>query len=78
MTTRSSTERHDRLRLRPDGQIRVVTEQQQATVPVSRDEVRIEREPITDANIGRAMDGPDISEDEHEVTLHAERAVVDK
>jgi uncharacterized protein (TIGR02271 family) len=56
----------------------VVTEQQQTTVPVSREEVRIEREPITDANIGQAMDGPAISEEEHEVTLHADRAVVDK
>jgi uncharacterized protein (TIGR02271 family) len=54
----------------------VVTEQQQVTVPVSREEVRVEREPITDANIDRAMDGPAISEEEHEVTLTAERPVV--
>jgi uncharacterized protein (TIGR02271 family) len=54
----------------------VVTEQQQVTVPVSHEEVRIEREPITDANIDRALNGPDISEEEHEVTLHAERPVV--
>jgi uncharacterized protein (TIGR02271 family) len=47
-------------------------------VPVSREEVRVEREPITDANIGNAMDGPAISEEEHEVVLHAERPVVDK
>ncbi|HYX96082.1 MAG TPA: YsnF/AvaK domain-containing protein, partial [Geodermatophilus sp.] len=38
----------------------------------------VEREPITDANIGNAMDGPAISEEEHEVTLHAERPVVEK
>ncbi|MEH0821677.1 MULTISPECIES: YsnF/AvaK domain-containing protein [unclassified Micromonospora] len=56
----------------------VVTEQQQVTMPVQREEVRLEREPITDANVGRAMDGPAISEEEHEVTLHAERPVVDK
>jgi uncharacterized protein (TIGR02271 family) len=56
----------------------VVTENVTETVPVSREEVRIEREPITDANIGNAMDGPAISEEEHEVTLHAERPVVDK
>ncbi|MFC4148732.1 PRC and DUF2382 domain-containing protein [Micromonospora mangrovi] len=56
----------------------VVTEQQQVTVPVQREEVRLEREPITDANVGRAMDGPAISEEEHEVTLHAERPVVEK
>ena len=54
----------------------VVTEQQQVSVPVTREEVTLEREPVTDANIGKAMDGPDISEEEHEVTLHAERPVV--
>jgi uncharacterized protein (TIGR02271 family) len=56
----------------------VVTENVTETVPVTREEVRVEREPITDANIGNAMDGPAISEEEHEVTLHAERAVVQK
>ena len=55
----------------------VVTEEQQVTVPVSREEVRLEREPITDANADRARSGPDISEDEHEVTLRAERPVVE-
>jgi uncharacterized protein (TIGR02271 family) len=55
----------------------VVTEHQQVTVPVSREEVTLEREPITDANRGEAYDGPGISEEEHEVTLHAERPVVD-
>jgi uncharacterized protein (TIGR02271 family) len=54
----------------------VVTEQQSVTVPVSREEVRLEREPITDANVDRALDGPAISEEEHEVTLTAERPVV--
>ena len=56
----------------------VVTENVTETVPVSREEVRVEREPITDANLGNAMSGPAISEEEHEVTLHAERAVVEK
>jgi uncharacterized protein (TIGR02271 family) len=56
----------------------VLTENQTVTVPVSRDEVRVEREPITDANIGDALDGPAISEEEHEVTLHADRPVVAK
>ncbi|WP_040338794.1 DUF2382 domain-containing protein [Candidatus Blastococcus massiliensis] len=56
----------------------VVTENVTETVPVSHEEVRLEREPITDANVGDAMDGPAISEEEHEVTLHAERPVVDK
>lgn len=53
----------------------VVTENVTQTVPVSHEEVRVEREPITDANVGDAMDGPAISEEEHEVTLHAERPV---
>jgi uncharacterized protein (TIGR02271 family) len=56
----------------------VVTEEVQKTVPVRREEVRVEREPITDANVGDAKDGPAISEEEHEVTLHAEEAVVEK
>jgi uncharacterized protein (TIGR02271 family) len=56
----------------------VVTENVTESVPVSREEVRLEREPITDANVGKAMDGPAISEEEHEVTLHAERPVVEK
>jgi uncharacterized protein (TIGR02271 family) len=55
----------------------VVTEHEQVTVPVSREEVTVEREPITEANRGAAYDGPAISEEEHEVTLHAERPVVD-
>jgi len=55
-----------------------VTEQQQVTVPVQREEVRLEREPITDANRGEATSGPDISEEVHEVTLHEERPVVQK
>jgi uncharacterized protein (TIGR02271 family) len=56
----------------------VVTENVTETVPVSREEVRVEREPITDANAGDAMSGPAISEADHEVTLHAERPVVEK
>lgn len=55
----------------------VVTEQQQVSVPVQHEEVRLDREPITDANRGAAVSGPDITESEHEVTLHAERPVVD-
>jgi uncharacterized protein (TIGR02271 family) len=56
----------------------VETEQVQETVPVQREEVRVEREPITDANAGRALDGPEISEEEHEVTLYEEEPVVEK
>jgi len=56
----------------------VVTENETRTVPVKREEVRIEREPITDANVGDAMDGPAISEEEHEVVLHEEEVVAEK
>jgi uncharacterized protein (TIGR02271 family) len=56
----------------------VVSENVERTVPVEREEVRVEREPITDANRGDALDGPDISEEEHEVTLHTEEPVVEK
>ncbi|MBA2579742.1 MAG: PRC and DUF2382 domain-containing protein, partial [Thermoleophilaceae bacterium] len=56
----------------------VVTEQVQQTVPVQREEVRIEREPITDANVDQAGDGPAISEEEHEVTLMQEEVVTEK
>ena len=56
----------------------VVTETQQVTVPVQREEVRVEREPITDANLDAATSGPAISEEEHEVTLHEETPVVEK
>ena len=56
----------------------VVTEQQNITVPVSHEEVRIEREPITDANRRDATSGPNLTEEDVEVTLSAERPVVDK
>ena len=56
----------------------VVTEQVQQTVPVQHEEVRLEREPITDANVDQATAGPDISDEEHEVVLHEEEPVVEK
>jgi uncharacterized protein (TIGR02271 family) len=56
----------------------VVTETVTTSVPVSHEEVRLEREPITEANRDAALSGRAISEEEHEVTLHAERPVVAK
>ena len=80
--TRSEEELSVGTRQREAGRARlrkyVVTENVTKTVPVSREEVRIEREPITDANRGDALDGPDISEEEHEVVLHEDEVVVDK
>jgi uncharacterized protein (TIGR02271 family) len=56
----------------------VVTENVTQTVPVQREEVRLEREPITDENVGDATSGPAFTESEHEVTLSEERPVVEK
>jgi uncharacterized protein (TIGR02271 family) len=56
----------------------VETEYVQQTVPVQREQVRVEREPITDANVDQALDGPEISEEEHEIVLHEEQPVVEK
>ena len=56
----------------------VVTEPVTETVPVQREEVRVEREPITDANVDAATDGPEFSEEEHEVPLMEEEVVAEK
>ena len=56
----------------------IVSEQVSETVPVSHDEVRVEREPITDGNVGDALRGGDLTEEEHEVTLRADHVVTDK
>lgn len=56
----------------------IVSEQVSETVPVSHDEVRVEREAITDANVGDALRGGDLTEEEHEVTLRADHVVTEK
>ena len=56
----------------------VVEDEVTQTVPVKREEVRVEREPVTDANVDAAMDGPEISEEEHEVVLREEEPVAEK
>ncbi|MHA7145342.1 DUF2382 domain-containing protein [Arthrobacter sp. TmT3-37] len=80
--TRSEEQLHVGTERREVGKARlrkyIVTENVTKTVPVSHEEVRIEREPITNANRGDALAGPTISEEEHEVILHAERPVVEK
>jgi uncharacterized protein (TIGR02271 family) len=53
----------------------VVTEDEQQTVPVHKETVRLEREPVTEANRA-AMPGPDISEADYEVVRHEEQPVV--
>ena len=56
----------------------VETEEQNVSVPVKKEKARLETEPITDANRDSALDGPAITEEEHEVTLTEERPVVAK
>jgi uncharacterized protein (TIGR02271 family) len=80
--TRSEDELHVGTERRETGRARlrkyVETENVQQTVPVRREEVRVEREPITDANRDAALAGPDIAEAEHEVAVHTEEPVVEK
>jgi uncharacterized protein (TIGR02271 family) len=80
--TRSEEELEVGTAQRERGRVRlrkyVTTEQQQVTVPVQREELRVEREPITDANVDAATSGPDLAEAEHEVVLREEEPVVEK
>ena len=54
----------------------VVTEDVHTTVPIEHDEVRLEREPITDDN--RRSGRPEIGDAEREFALTAERPVISK
>ena len=80
--TRSEEELRVGKTSRPAGRVRlrkwVETEPVSQTVPVSHEEVRVEREPVTSANVDQAMSGPEISESEHEVTLLEEEVVAAK
>ena len=80
--TRSEEELRVGTTQRERGRVRlrkyVTTEQVQQTVPVQRERVRVEREPITEANLDAATSGPEISEEEHEVVLREEEPVVEK
>jgi stress response protein YsnF len=53
----------------------VEVEEVERTVPIRHEEVRLEREPITEA--ARTGMTPEISEDDQYITLHEEEAVVD-
>ena len=56
----------------------VETERVSTTVPVAHEEVRVEREPITEANADQALFGAEITEGVHEVPLMEEEAVAGK
>jgi len=80
--TRSEEELSVGTRKRETGRVRlkkhIVTENVTKTVPVQREEVRLERDEITDANRDAAMSGKDLSEEEAEMTLSEDEVVVDK
>ena len=54
----------------------VETEDANLKVSVTKETARLDIEPITDADRSSALDAPDISEEEHVVTLTEERPVV--
>jgi len=56
----------------------VNTEKVSTAVPVMREKIVVEREPITEANREAALRGPDFKESHYEVNLTEERAVADK
>jgi uncharacterized protein (TIGR02271 family) len=80
--TRSEEEVRVGTREREGGRARlrkyVVTENVTQTVPVRKEKAVLETEPITDANVDAATDGPAISAEEHEVVLSEEEVVVEK
>jgi uncharacterized protein (TIGR02271 family) len=80
-TTRPQTPQNLGSEQPPAGRTRlrkyVTTENVARTVPVQHQEIRIEREPITDENRDEVLSGPD-SGDEHDVILYEERLKVEK
>ena len=57
---------------------RITSETVTETVPVTKQKATVTREPITDGNVGQALDGPALSEEEHEVVLTDTVPVVEK
>ncbi len=78
--TRSEERLHISTERRESGHARlrkyVVTEETDQVVPLRHEEVRVEREPITDANRDAATSRPPFTESEYEVTLHEDRPVI--
>jgi uncharacterized protein (TIGR02271 family) len=54
----------------------VITEQQTMIVPVSHEKARLERQPLTDQDRHQMSPGVELTEEEREIVLHAERPVV--
>lgn len=56
----------------------VETEHFERDVPVTREELRVERVPLTDEDRAQAAETPRMEEQDEEIILHSERAVVSK
>ena len=71
-----TTERRavERVRLRKH----VVTEYVEQTVPVRREELRLEREAITGQNAEGTGEDPELADEAHEIILYAEEVVIEK
>ena len=80
--TRSEEELRIGLERRERGRVRlrkyVVTEQVQKTVPVRREVLRVEREPITEPSRQGTLPESRLTEEEHEVLLYEEQPIVEK
>jgi uncharacterized protein (TIGR02271 family) len=88
-TTGSTTTRHDDAMTRSEEQLKVgketvpigqvtlnkyvTTEHAQTSVPVKKEAVVVEREPIDSTNMNKALSGPDIKENSYSVPLFEER-----
>lgn len=64
----------ERVRLRKH----VVTEYVEQTVPVRREELRLEREAITGQNPEGTGEDPEVADEAHEIILYAEEVVIEK
>lgn len=73
---RIGLERRERARVRLRKY--VVTEEVTKTVPVRREVLRVEREPINDSSRPGALPESDISEEEQEILLYEEEPIVEK
>jgi stress response protein YsnF len=86
--TRSEEELVVRTIRRPRGRVRlrkyVVTEEVQRTIPLRREEIRVEEEPISNEDAGRSTEDADVSSEdadvssEHEIVLYKEIPVIEK
>jgi uncharacterized protein (TIGR02271 family) len=80
--TRSEEELQVGTQTRERGRVRlrryVTTDEVTKTVPVRREEVRLEQEPPADVGVDDATGGPEDSDSGYEVVLHEEQPVIEK